>query len=198
MKWSPLKTQRLVFKHRGCREPCPPRDIYFNGDQIIPMDSKSLKTKCKSLGVLISKNLIFLDQINRVTNSIRSMTTLMNRNFYSKTDELLEIFYKTYIIPCQIYCCQIWQPGAEKYLRLINNAVRNYWKLSKSGGPPKDFLEPSLHYILMDLVFTHKIYHGKSTLDFDTLFKICETNTRQGANKLLKLPKWKLQSGNLF
>ena len=122
----------------------------------------------------------------------------MNRNFYSKTDELLEIFYKTYIIPCQIYCCQIWQPGAEKYLRPINNAVRNYWKLSKSGGPPKDFLEPSLHYILMDLVFTHKIYHGKSTLDFDTLFKICETNTRQGANKLLKLPKWKLQSGNLF
>jgi hypothetical protein len=81
MIWNPLKTQRLVFKHRGCREPCPPRVIHFNGDQIIPMDSKSLKTKCESLGVLISKNLIFLDHINRVTNSIKSMTTLMNRNF---------------------------------------------------------------------------------------------------------------------
>ena len=128
MKWSPLKTQRLVFKHRGCREPCPPRVIHFNGDQIIPMDSKSLKTKCESLGVLISKNLIFLDHINRVTNSIKSMTTLMNRNFYNKTDELLDKFYKTYIIPRQIYCCNVWQPGVERYLRPINNAVRNYWK----------------------------------------------------------------------
>ena len=44
-------------------------------------NQKSLKTKCESLGVLISKNLIFLDHINRVTNSIKSMTTLMNRNF---------------------------------------------------------------------------------------------------------------------
>ena len=87
----------------------------------------------------------------------------------------------------------MWQPGAERYLRPINNAVRNYWKLSKSGGPPDNFLEPSLHYILMDLIFTHEIYKGKSTLDFDSLFKICDANTCQGASKMLKLPKWKLQ-----
>ena len=197
MKWSAAKTQRLVFKHRGCREPRPPRFIFFNGKQILPMETKSLTTKCVSLGVLISKNLIFTDHIKTVANSMRSLTTIMNRFFHNKTEKLLIKFYWTYMIPRQIYCCQVWQPGAEKHLRSINEAVRCYWKLNKTRGPdgglPPNFLEPSLHYILIDQIFIHKIYRGDSTLDFDSLFKICESNTRQGTQRLLKLPKWRLQ-----
>jgi hypothetical protein len=62
MVWSAAKTQRLVFKHRGCREPRPPWFIFFNGTQIMPMETRSLKTKCVSLGIIISKKMIFKDK----------------------------------------------------------------------------------------------------------------------------------------
>ena len=34
---------------------------------------------------------------------------------------------------------------------------------------------------------------NRSSLDFETLFKISDANTRQSANKKLKIPKWRLQ-----
>ena len=197
MIWSAAKTQRLVFKHRGCREPHPPWDIFFNGTQIFPMETRSLKTKCVSLGIVISKNLIFKEQIGKVANSMRSLSTVMKIFFHNRTEKLMIKFYWTYMIPRQINCCQVWQPMAEILLRPLNEAVKSYWKLNKArgpnGGPPPDFLEPSLHFILIDQIFVHKIYRGDSKLDFDSLFKICDSNNRQGTHRLLKLPKWRLQ-----
>ena len=197
MIWSAAKTQRLVFKHRGCREPRPPRLIWFNGVQIMPMETRSLKTKCVSLGIIISKNMMFKEQISKVENSMKSLKMIMNRFFHNKTEELMVKFYWTYMVPIQIYCCQVWQPMAEALLRPLNDAVTSYWKMNKTrgpnGGPPDDFIEPSLHFILIDLIFVHKIYKGASKLDFNSLFKICDSSTRQFAQNQLMLPKWRLQ-----
>ena len=128
---------------------------------------------------------------------MRSLTTIMNRFFQNKTEKLMVKFFWTYMIPIQIYCCQVWQPMAEALLRPLNDAVKSYWKINKArgpnGGPPDDFLEPSLHFILIDLIFVHKIHRGDSKLDFNSLFKICDSNTRQGTHNLLMLPKWRLQ-----
>ena len=33
MKWSPTKTQRLVFRYQGCVDPHPPRSILFGGNK---------------------------------------------------------------------------------------------------------------------------------------------------------------------
>ena len=136
-------------------------------------------------------------QIGKVVNSMRSLTTIMNRFFQNKTEKLMVKFFWTYMIPIQIYCCQVWQSMAEALLRPLNDAVKSYWKINKArgpnGGPPDNFLEPSLHFILIDLIFVHKIYRGDSKLDFNSLFKICDSNTRQGTHNLLMLPKWRLQ-----
>ena len=197
MIWSAAKTQRLVFKHRGCREPRPPRLIWFNGVQIMPMETKSLKTKCVSLGIIISKSMMFKEQLTKVENQLKSLKTIMSRFFHNKTEELMVKFYWTYMVPIQIYCCQVWQPMSEAQLKPLNNAIASYWKMNKArgrnGGPPDDFLEPSLHFILLDLIFVHKIYKGMSKLDFNQLFKICVSNTRQATEQLLMRPKWRLQ-----
>ena len=196
MNWSPAKTQRLVFKHRGSREPHPPLEIIFGGDKILPMETRTLKTKCVSLGVSISKDLVFTDQRHRIEVDIKAKKAWVIRFFSHMTEELLKRFYWAYIFPTYSYCSIVWNPMAEKYLKGIDKAVESFWKLNRKKGPdggqPTDFLCPSLHLILIDLVFVHKLYNGESSIDFESLFQICDTNTRQGTFQKLVTPKWDL------
>ena len=195
MSWSAAKTQRLVFKHRGGREPREPRQMYFDDKHIQPMETRALKTKCVSLGMIISKDMQFTDQINKVEHEIRSITLIMGRFFQNKTEWLLTRFYNTYIVPKFTYCCQVWQPGEEKYLRGINQAVAKYWKMNKCrgprGGPPPNILIPTLHYILIDMMFVHRMLHGEMKLAFEDYFEFREGTTRQ--NGKLNLPKYGLK-----
>ena len=98
------------------------------------------------------------------------------------------------MVPKFTYCSQVWQPGEEKYLQKINDAVRKYWKINRRrgprGGPPPDILEPTLQYILIDMLFIHKMYHGGTKLNFDDYFEINNGDTRQEGK--LKLPKYDL------
>ena len=48
MRWSPAKTQRLVFQYKGCKPPLDPRGIYFNGVKIEPLEATA-----ESLGLSI-------------------------------------------------------------------------------------------------------------------------------------------------
>lgn len=195
MSWSAAKTQRLVFKHRGGREPREPRQMYFDDKHIQPMETRALKTKCVSLGMIISKDMQFTDQINKVEHEIRSITLIMGRFFQNKTEWLLTRFYNAYIVPKFTYCCQVWQPGEEKYLRGINQAVAKYWKMNKCrgprGGPPPNILIPTLQYILIDMIFVHRMLHGEMKLVFEDYFEFREGTTRQ--NGKLNLPKYGLK-----
>ena len=77
MKWSPLKTQRMVFKYQNQREPHDPFEMVFGGKIITPLEST-----CTSLGVIFfDKNCTFTSQIKRVCNQIRALTSLMKQDF---------------------------------------------------------------------------------------------------------------------
>ena len=196
MCWSPAKTQRVVFRHRGSRAPRDPRFIYFNGKLILPMESKALKTKCESLGVIISKNLMFCDQINRVENSMKAHISIMSKFFQNKTEPLLVCFYNAYMLPKLLYGCHIWSLGTEKHLRKLDKIIAKYWKMNRkrgpNGGPPDEFLKPSLLFILMDQIQVHKIIRGDSSLEFDSMFTLAETNTRQGSELKIVIPRYRL------
>jgi hypothetical protein len=80
----------------------------------------------------------------------------------------------------------------------IEKVIKNYWKLNQTREPPKDYMWPRLRLILTDLTLVHKMYHGKSVMDFETIFKthdlssITQWFSRQRAKNLLPYPKWKL------
>tara|TARA_B100000780_G_scaffold16958_1_gene11112 strand:- start:349 stop:1863 length:1515 start_codon:yes stop_codon:yes gene_type:complete len=197
MAWSAEKTQRIVFQHKGSRPPREPRFVFFNGKLILPMESKSLKTKCESLGVIISKNLMFCDQIKRVENSMKAHTLIMTRFFHNKTEALLVCFYNAYMIPKLIYGCHVWSLGTEKYLRKLDEIVAKYWRMNKTrgpnGGPPPDFLKPSLLFIHMDQRLVHKIIRGDSSLNFDSLFTLTDSSTRLGSDLKIDIPRFRLK-----
>ena len=196
MTWSPLKTQRLIFRHKGGTDPTP-KFILFDGKIIHPMETKSMKTKCISLGVIVNRDLTFGEHIKRVVNDLKSQTSNMKR-FFSDIDEyLLKNFYQSYMLPKFTYGSTVWNPMSETALRGINKEVENFWKQNKcrgpNGGAPPDILEPSLQLILIDLIYVHRMYRGKTSIDFHEFFKFSEANTRQCTFKKLMLPLWKLK-----
>ena len=130
MIWSPLKTQRLVLKYRGCKEPHNPYEILFGGQSIKPLESTA-----ESLGLLIGKNCIFGAQIKRITDRIKSISYSVRRNFANRSPEILMKIYNTYVHSRLDYCSQVWHTGVESIIRPIEKAVRTFWKLGSSGVP---------------------------------------------------------------
>jgi hypothetical protein len=165
MKWSPLKTKRMVFKYQNLGEPHPPFEMVFGGKIITPLEST-----CVSLGVIFDKNCTFSSQIKKVCNQIRALTSLIKQEFASITPALLKKYYQVYIMPALIYCSQVWNPGSEVQLRAIENAVEMFWRLSKNG-PPTDHISPRLQLLILDLNFVKKLWNRKSVLNFDEIFQ---------------------------
>jgi hypothetical protein len=180
MKWSPLKTQRMVFKYQNLGEPHPPFEMVFGGKIITPLEST-----CVSLGVIFDKNCTFSSQIKKVCNQIRALTSLIKQEFASITPALLKKYYQVYIMPALIYCSQVWNPGSEVQLRAIENAVEMFWRLSKNG-PPVDHISPRLQLLILDLNFVKKLWDRKSVLNFDEIFQTpVSSNYRPHDNKHL-------------
>ena len=173
MKWSPLKTQRMVFRYRNCPQPQAPYKITFGGKEIEPLDST-----CLSLGVLFDKDLTFKSQIKKVCNQIRALTSLVRQEIANITPTILKKFYQVYVIPALIYCSQIWNPASEVLLRDVEKAVNTFWKLSKMG-PPKDHIPPRLLLIILDLNYVKKLKDGNHVLDFDKIFETVKYKTER-------------------
>ena len=182
MAWSPLKTQRLIFKYNsGPKETHEPLEMYFGGKKIEPLEKE-----CTSLGVQIEANCTFMSQIKKIKNQIRTLTALVYKNFANLTQALLERYYQVYVLPSLIYCCQIWHGGDEDMLREIESAIRNFWKLCP-GGPPEDFVWPRVLLIIFDLNYAKKMWDGISAIDFNKMYKIDEDeNTRENKDGLLR------------
>ena len=173
MKWSPLKTQRMVFKYPNLREPHPPHDILFGGNSIIPL---KIGTPAISLGVLMNKNCTFTSQVKKVSDQIKAVIGLIKQNFSNLTLKLLEFLYRVYVMPILVYCSQVWHTGDEVHLKSIERAVELFWRLSPTGGPPANFIRPRLQLIIFDLNYVKKLYDGKTVLNFNEIFKTQVSN----------------------
>ena len=182
MAWSPLKTQRLIFKYpSGPKEEHEPLEMFFGGKKIEPLEKE-----CISLGIQIEANCTFMSQIKKVKNQIRTLTAMVYKNFANLTQALLERYYQVYVLPSLIYCCQVWHGGDETILREIESAIRNFWKLSPSG-PPKDFIGPRILLIIFDLNYAKKMWDGITAIDFNKMYKVDEDeNTRENDEEILR------------
>jgi hypothetical protein len=188
MKWSPAKTQRMVFR--------PTKNtlrMFFGSDEIMPQKI------IESLGVLIDRDCAPSSQIQRVCNSVKSMTSLVRKNVRHCPDYLIREIYNTYVLPKISYCSEQWHSGKEVNIRPIVREVKNFRKLSSSNKPLKDFLWPREQLIYNDLVLMNKIVHEKSVVDFDVFFKRCENNTRQNSVRKIENFKYHLDvAQNIF
>ena len=191
MRWSPAKTQRLVFQYKGCK-PLVPREIEFNGVKIDPLESTS-----ESLGLLIGSSCIFTAQIRRIRDRIKTIMYQVKLNFAILSEEILKKIYNVYIQSRIDYGSAIYYPGIEKLVQPIENIVNRFWKLSPKKTPPKDFVSPQIRMIENDLKIVHKMYKGTYALKYEDIFKTNreiekEFKTRKNEQNDLPIPKWRL------
>ena len=192
MRWSPAKTQRLVFKYQGCRPPHDPREIHFGGVKIVPQ-----KATAESLGLLINSSCVFTAHIKRVRDKIKTMVYQVKRNFANIHPEVQKKIYKIYMQSKIDYGSSIYYPGLEHLIKPINKIVDTFWKLGPTKVPPNDIMSPQLRMIENDLKIVHKMYMGVYPLKYEEIFQSnreYERNflTRQEKNKDLPIPKWRL------
>ena len=191
MRWSPAKTQRLVFKYKGCK-PTTPRNIEFNGVNIEPLEATA-----ESLGLLISASCVFTAHIRRVRDKIKTIMYQVKRNFAKLNSKILQKIYSVYIQSRIDYGSAIYYPGIEKLIQPIEKIVQQFWKMNPTKKPPENIMPPQLRLIENDLKIVHKMYKGSYALKFRDIFKTNremekDFNTRQNEAGDLPIPKWKL------
>ena len=191
MRWSPAKTQRLVFKYKGCK-PLVPREVEFNGVKITPLEATA-----ESLGLLIGSSCIFTAHIRRIRDKIKTIMYQVKRNFAILHPEILKKIYLIYIQSRIDYGSAIYYPGVEKLVKPVENIVQRYWKLSPTRKPPANLMSPQMRMIENDLKIVHKMYKGNYALKYEEIFKTNreiekEFITRKNETNDLPIPKWRL------
>ena len=166
MIWSPLKTQRLVMKYKGCVEPREPHKIKFMGQEIEPLECKA-----ESLGLIISKNCIFGDHIKRIADRIKAITCKIRRNIISRDPKTMQMVYNGWAQSRIDYVSCVYNPGSDSLLQPLTKAANSFWKICTSDEPHPKYVEPRIRLIINDLVMFHNMAIGKSALDFETMFK---------------------------
>ena len=98
----------------------------------------------KDLGVLMSSNLEFSDQILAIKNKAKKVSTWILRIVESRSAETILLLYKTYVRPHLEYSCSLWSPHEIQHIASLESVQRsvtariegmeqlNYWDRLKA------------------------------------------------------------------
>ena len=64
----------------------------------------------RDLGIMMSEDATFKDQIEKVAKKVRQKTGWVLRTFYSRKTLLMKTLFKTLVVPHIDYCSQLWMP----------------------------------------------------------------------------------------
>ena len=96
---------------------------YFTGNMEDVIDQVN---NVKDLGVILSDNAKFEDQIEKVCKKARQKSGWVMRTFFSRDPEFMRHMYNTLVQPHLDYCSQLWAPQEGKQMENIENVLRNY------------------------------------------------------------------------
>ena len=100
------------------------------------------KNVVKDLGVLMSDDCVFTQQITSTIEKAKNLTSWILRTFSSRSPKCMITLYKSLVNPILEYCSVLWSPNAvglvqrleeiqRSYLKKINGISNNYWDCLK-------------------------------------------------------------------
>ena len=97
---------------------------YFTGNM---EDVIEQVNQVKDLGVILSDNARFEDQIEKVCQKARQKKSgWIMRTFFTRHPEFMRHMYNTLVQPHLDYCSQLWAPLEGKQMENIENVLRNF------------------------------------------------------------------------
>ena len=83
-------------------------------------------TKVKDLGVVCSDDLLFIEHIESIITSAKTMQGMLLRTFETREKEAMMTMYNTYIRSKLEYCCLIWSPSIQEYINRLERVQKNF------------------------------------------------------------------------
>ena len=89
----------------------------------------------KDLGIIMSSNLKFTDQITSVASKCHSLCGWILRTFISRSDKVMLKLYRSLILPRFDYCSQLWSPFRNQDWILLESIQRMFTaRISETKG----------------------------------------------------------------
>ena len=91
-------------------------------------DGANIRTcnQVKDLGVIISDDAKFEDQIETVVKTARQRVGWIMRVFETRKKAAMLTLYRSLVLPLVEYCCQLWSPQGVELIRKIEAVQRNF------------------------------------------------------------------------
>ena len=91
-------------------------------------DGANIRTcnQVKDLGVIISDDAKFEDQIETVVKTARQRVGWIMRVFETRKKTAMLTLYRSLVLPLVEYCCQLWSPQGVELIRKIEAVQRNF------------------------------------------------------------------------
>ena len=120
-----------------------PRGVYTTED--------GTEIKCKNsvrdLGIQISAESDFREQINKVCKDARNKAHWIFRTFYARDVSFLSFMWRIYIQPILDYGVQLWAPSKQAEIKLLEDVFRNYSSRAQNDNhEPFDFWDRIRRY----------------------------------------------------
>ena len=81
----------------------------------------------RDLGVIMSDDGSFDEQINKVANKARQKTGCILRTFYSRNQELMKTLYKSLVVLHVYYWSQLWMPTKATNIQAIEKIQKDFF-----------------------------------------------------------------------
>lgn len=140
------------------------------------------------LGIILSTDLSFAKQIDKICSKARSRSAMILKCFQSRDKKLLFRAFTVYVRPILEYCCNVWSPYRLCDIRKIESVQRLFTKrliglkgmsyLDRLKCLETDSLE--MRRIKCDLSMYYKILHEIVDMPHDrpTFFQVRDVRTR--------------------
>ena len=148
------------------------------------------------LGIILTSDLSFSKQIDKVCSRARCRSAMILKCFQSRDKFLLFRAFTVYVRPILEYCCNVWSPYRVCDIRKIESVQRLFTKRLRGmkGVPYHDRLKClnaeslELRRIKHDLTMYFKIVHGivDCRPNSESMFQVRDVRTRNNGLTLFK------------
>lgn len=163
----------------------------FLGDQKLEYSEEE-----RDLGIQVTSDGKFNKHVAVTVQKATNLIYLFKRNFRTRSQETMKIFYNTYIQPTLMYASQVWMERKVGFIQAVDGVFKRFWKLCSSGAPT-DLLLPSQFALRQDLLFVHKMYQGQvPAMSFAEKFtlKTKSRDTRSDPDGIILMPRVKTEA----
>ena len=146
------------------------------------------------LGIILTSDLSFSKQIDKVCSKARCRSAMILKCFQSRDKYLLFRAFIVYVRPILEYCCNVWSPYRVCDIRKIESVQRLFTKRLRGMKemPYPDRLKClgaeslEMRRIKYDLSMYFKILHGIVDSNSDSMFQVRDIRTRNNGLTLFK------------